>query len=202
VRARHINSVITSQIIPIIHQQALYGIAQTTLALIPSDTPLPTEEPESEFSFKASTPAAKQVEVIGFSSTEEPVIVRLEGHLNRTEFWRPQATVQELEHVLREKLNADFNLRGAGAAHLPTPRVPEHNVPPKPQRRNFFERVADVMSPTVDFGTGETARNTTQAGQVLVKARLEEISLRTVNEFGLYDTMTKQCVIVRVDARC
>jgi hypothetical protein len=31
---------------------------------------------------------------------------------------------------------------------------------------------------------------------------LEELCLRTVNEFGLYDTLARQCVIVRVNARC
>ena len=41
-----------------------------------------------------------------------------------------------------------------------------------------------------------------QVRMVVVKARLEEICLRTVSEFGLYDTMSKQCVIIRVDARC
>lgn len=118
--------------------------------------------------------------------------------MNRTEFWRPQATVQDLEHVLKDKLNADFNLRAVVA-----PTVPVNSAAmQKPARRNFFERVADVMSPAVDFGNDGTARNEQRPGQVLVKARLEEISLRTVNEFGLYDTMTKQCVIVRVDARC
>jgi hypothetical protein len=40
------------------------------------------------------------------------------------------------------------------------------------------------------------------AGMVLVEARLEEICLRTVTDFGLYDTMSRQCVIVRIDARC
>jgi hypothetical protein len=34
-----------------------------------------------------------------------------------------------------------------------------------------------------------------------VACRLEEICLRTVSEFGLYDTMTKQCVIVKADAK-
>ena len=38
-------------------------------------------------------------------------------------------------------------------------------------------------------------------GQVGVKAGLEEICLRTTNEFGLYDTLGRLCVVVRVDAR-
>ena len=54
-------------------------------------------------------------------------------------------------------------------------------------------------NPEVGTRAVEVDRN---SGLVLVRARLEDISLRTVNEFGLYDTMSKQCVIVRVDARC
>jgi hypothetical protein len=205
VRASHIRSVIHQHIIPIVETQASFGIAQTTIAMIPSDVDLPPEEEKSEFSF--DTPSQK-VEVIGFSSEDVVKIVRLEGGINKSEFWRPQAVIVDLETVLREILNASSTLRSPnrerfGASEVVTP------PPQKPQKRNLLGRVVDVIN---QEGGGGPCRGVvagreedgmgTGMGMVLVKARLEEISLRTVNDFGLYDTLSKQCVIIRVDARC
>ncbi|KAF2477863.1 uncharacterized protein BDR25DRAFT_4745 [Lindgomyces ingoldianus] len=201
VRAQHLRSVINEHLIPLVEQQAMYGIAQTTIAMIPSDVALPAEEEEkSEFSFDAGN--AKKVEVIGFSSDEKPQIIRLEGQMNQTEFWRPQIIVQELERLLKESLNASPYVKP------PSPKYPPAQEPPlqRPRRRDFFGRMADVINQPEErspSGNPEVGvRQPDNAGQVLVKVRLEEICLRTVNEFGIYDTMSKQCLIIRVDARC
>lgn len=206
VRASHIRSVIHEHIIPIVETQASFGIAQTTIALIPSDVPLPPVEEKSEFSFSSATPS---VEVIGFSSEDVVKIVRLEGSINKTEFWRPQAVIVDLETVLREAMNASQTLRSPnrerfGASEVVTPPTP------KPQRRNLLGRVVDVINQEGGGGPDRSIVVTVnkgdamggEMGMVLVKARLEEISLRTVNDFGLYDTLSRQCVIIRVDARC
>lgn len=195
-RAHHIQSVIDTHIIPLVEERASYGIAQTTIAILPSDIPLPAEREKSEFSFDTDT--SKAVEVLGFASEEEPHVVRLEGQMNRTEFWRVQAVIAELERVLRDSLNASPQLRS------PIRERSEFEVPQKQQKRNFFAKFV---------GRGEEERSASgnpevgvkkmdETGLVLVKARLEEISLRTLSDFGLYDTMSKQCVIIRVDARC
>lgn len=200
-RAHHIQSVIDTHIIPLVEGQATFGIAQTTIAMLPSDIPLPIPEEKSEFSF--DTGDSKAVEVIGFSSEEAPKVVRLEGQMNRTEFWRPQAVVVELERVLRESLNA--------SPHLRSPTSPtrfgrsEFDMPPQQSRRKFLGRLVPSLGPEERSPSGNPEVGVKQmesTGLVLVKARLEEICLRTVNEFGLYDTMSKQCVIIRVDARC
>ena len=206
VRASHIRSIIHQHIIPIIETQASFGIAQTTIAMIPSDVNLPPEEEKSEFSF--DTPSQK-VEVIGFSSEDVVKIVRLEGGINKSEFWRPQAVIVDLETVLKESLNASSTIRSPnrerfGASEVVAP------PPPKPQKRNLLGRVVDVINQEGGGGPGrgvvagprEEDGMGKGMGMVLVKARLEEISLRMVNDFGLYDTLSKQCVIIRVDARC
>ena len=206
VRAQQIRSVIDNEIIPLVEQQASYGIAQTIIAMIPSDVALPAEEEKSEFSFDNAN--VKKVEVIGFSSDESPQIVRLKGPLNRTEFWRPQAIVVELERVLRESLNASERLRSPTWERFPAtePEVEVEVEVPKQPRRTFLGRVVGMINQ--EGGGGPEASlparvyQPESVGMVLVKARLEEICLRTVNDFGLYDTMSKQCVIIRVDARC
>ncbi|RAR13529.1 hypothetical protein DDE83_003129 [Stemphylium lycopersici] len=200
-RTRHIQSVIERHIIPIIEQRTTYGIAQTTIAMLPSDIPLPAvEEPKSEFSF-ATDADPKPVEVIGFASEDEPKVVRLEEQMNRTEFWRPQAVIDELEAMLSLNLNASPVLtgqmgRGGAGVGESTPR---HSM------RHFLARVVPSLGPEQRSPSGNPevgVRQVDGRGLVMVKARLEEICLRTVSEFGLYDTMSKQCVIVRVDARC
>lgn len=200
-RSTHIQNMIDAHILPIVESQASFGIAQTTIALLPSDIPLPAVEEKSEFSF--DTASTKPVEVIGFSSEEEPKVVRLEGQMNRTEFWRVQAIIEELERALRERLNASAVLRnptrpisefeGAGAARTPSRRIA------------LLSRVMPSLGPERRSASGNPevgVREMDNAGLVLVKARLEELCLRTVNEFGLFDTLARQCVIVRVDARC
>jgi hypothetical protein len=198
-RTTHIHSIITAHILPLVEQQASYGIAQTTLALLPSDIPLPAIEEKSEFSF--STTSSTPVEVIGFSSGEAPKVVPLEGLMNRTSFWRVQAVVEVLESALREELNKSSYLRSAES--------PIRKASPEQQpRRTFLSRMVPSLGPEESSPSGNPEVGTRaleidrNSGLVLVRARLEEISLRTVNEFGLYDTMSIQCVIVRVDARC
>jgi hypothetical protein len=206
VRASHIRSVIHQHIIPIVETQASFGIAQTTIAMIPSDVNLPPEEEKSEFSFDTQS---QKVEVIGFSSEDVVKIVRLEGGINKSEFWRPQAVIVDLETVLKESLNASSTLRSPnrerfGASEVVTP------PPPKPQKRNLLGRVMDVINQeggggpyrSMVAGASEDDGMGKGVGMVLVKVRLEEILLRMVNDFGLYDTLSKQCVIIRVDARC
>lgn len=200
-RTSHIHSIIANHILPIIEHQASFGIAQTTIALLPSDIPLPAVEEKPEFSFDNAD--TKPVEVIGFSNEEEPKIVRLEGQMNRTEFWRVQAVVDELEAVLGDRLNESEVLRSADSPMRDGARGLKRQRQPK---RSFFNRIMPSTGPEQRSPSGNpevgVRRTESSAGTVLVNARLEEIRLRTVNEFGLYDTISRQCVIVKVDAKC
>jgi hypothetical protein len=195
-RTTHIASIISTHILPVVESQASYGIASTTLALIPSDIPLPVVPEKSEFSFDSAD--TNRVEVIGFASDEEPTVVRLEGQMNRTEFWRVPAVVSELERVLRERLNADTQLRNAIR-----PEVSLSSLSPnQPSKRGFFSKWMGPDKKALSGNPEVGVRQADEFGSVVVSCRLEEICLRTVSEFGLYGTMTKQCVIVRVDAKC
>lgn len=191
-RTTHINSIITNDILPLIEAQASLGIAQTTIAMLPSDIPLTAVQEKSEFSFDTDT--TKAVEVIGFSSEAEPKVVSLGGQMNRTEFWRVQAVITELEETLHRRLNESVVLRS-----------PMRTEPTR-QKRSMLGRIMPSLGPEQKSPSGNpevgVRRRDQDMGMVLVKARLEEICLRTVTEFGLYDTMSRQCVIVRVDARC
>lgn len=202
-RAHHIQAVIDGYIIPLVEQQAAYGIAQTTIALLPSDIPLPPVEEKSEFSF--DTGNVTPVEVIGFSSGEAPKVVRLEGQMNRIEFWRPQAIIEKLERVLKESLNANSRLRSPTGVMRPERNEFEPMQQHQQPKRTLLSRFVPSMGSEQRLPNGASEIGVKQmegTGVVLVKVRLEEICLRTVTEFGLYDTMSRQCVIIRVDARC
>jgi hypothetical protein len=192
-RTTHIHSTITTHILPVISHRASLGIASTIIALLLSDTPLPAVVEQSDFGFE--TAHTKAVEVVGFSNGEEPDVVRLEGTMNRMEFWRVGAVVKELEETLKERLNDVVELE----------RVPEAVRQQQP-RRTFLGRMIPSFGPerkspgrNPEIGTRQISGD---VGLVVVKASVEEICLRTINEFGLYETMAKQCVIVKVDARC
>ncbi|RMZ73666.1 hypothetical protein GMOD_00009414 [Pyrenophora seminiperda CCB06] len=219
-RTRQIHNVLTTHVIPLIEERATYGIAQTTLALLPSDISLPAVVPEkSEFSFDNNTTSdsAPPVQVIGFTSEDEPKVVRLEGQMNRTEFWRSQAVIEELEQVLSRSLNKSPVLTGT----VPPPQLDDDDddddddgraedviissTRQSTKRRTLLSRVMPSLGPEMPSPSGNPevgVRRRDSASMVVVKARLEEICLRTVSDFGLYDTLSKQCVIIRVDARC
>lgn len=193
-------------IIPLVEQQAAYGIAQTIIAMLPSDIPLRAVEEKSEFSFDSAS-GAKPVEVIGFSSEEAPKVVRLDGRMNRIEFWRPQAVIVELERVLKESLNASPHLRSPSSPNRSGIHDFDHvsRQDTRGLRRSFLSRMVPSLGPEQPSPSGNPEIGIKQVqtvGSVLVKVRLEEITLRTTNDFGLYDTTSKQCIIIRVDARC
>jgi hypothetical protein len=192
-RTTHIHSTVTTHILPVISHHASLGIASTTIALLPSDTPLPAVAENPDFTFDTSN--TKAVEVVGFSSGEEPNVIRLEGVMNRTEFWRVHAVVEELEKTLSKRLNGDVEVE----------RVQEAVRHQRQPQRTFLSRIIPSLklerrSPGGNPEVG-VRQNSATVGSVVVKARVEEICLRTVSEFGLYETMAKQCVVVKVDAR-
>jgi hypothetical protein len=181
--------------------------------MLPSDIPLPAVQEKSEFSFAADNDddgSSKSIQVIGFASDDEPIVVRLDGQMNRTEFWRPQPVIDELKMMLSSDLNVGPALTsatseggegegggvGSGGDSGSTPRQSRRNLLARVMPSLRPEQPSPGNNPEVGLRQADTSR------MVMVKARLEEICLRTVSEFGLYDTMSKQCVIIQVDARC
>jgi hypothetical protein len=140
------------------------------------------------------------MELHGIVSDEEDISeIRLQGHLNTNEFWRQKDVIQDLERVLQEKLSSSPVFHSQPNEE-PEPLItsPPLSPPPPPERRGFFGRrssskqavqPAPVVVQVVKKG-------------VHVKVELEEVCLRTVSPFGLFETVTRAAVVVRVDARC
>lgn len=124
--------------------------------------------------------------MLGFGGDDAPTVVRLAGDVNSAAFWRQPAVIEELRVQLGQTLN------DGRMASVPVAQPREE----KKVKKGLFGR----------RGKGEQVEGDKRAeeydGQVGVRVGLEEICLRTTNEFGLYDTLSRVCVVVRVDARC
>ncbi|KAF2445989.1 hypothetical protein P171DRAFT_520689 [Karstenula rhodostoma CBS 690.94] len=193
-RATTIRSAIHTSILPLLSSRAAMGLPSTVLALLPSDIPLPPPPEKNEFSFDGYAGAGKAedaVKVIAEDGGEDAVeAVRLSGEANSGAFWRVPTVVEELERGLRDVLTD-----GRGGAPAVVREVGEAKK--KEKRGIFGRRKVEKVEDSAAVGGGEGAGD-----KVAVRVRVEEICLRTTNEFGLYDTMNRQCVVVRVDAGC
>ncbi len=154
----------------------LNGDPITTLVLIPSN--VSTLIPETT---TFTSPAAFSHEsIVGFLSTENPIIIRLQGAENALDFWRRGAVIGELESQLRVRLS-DVGYRVINGS--PTAKA-EASI-----------RIAG--SRNVDWKGVE--RKGVMEGEARATAEIKDVCLRIENEMGLYETRTGKAVIARVE---
>ena len=170
-RAALVLSILTTHITP--HLQSKIALSSKTFILVPSDISHLQPPKDSSSQDVSDLVAAFPGEMlVGFRSSENLTMIRLQGPENRSEFWRQQAAIQELEQQLRTNLrqrgyrviNAE-NLKGK------TPRVDWRSVEEEP------------------LGSGE----------VRIGAETKEICLRIENKMGLYENRTGKAVVLKID---
>lgn len=142
------------------------------------------------------------MEIHGIVSDEEDIDeVRLQGEINTFEFWRQKDVVQDLERVLQEKLSSSAIFSKDSKAEMePEPAIAAPmSPPPQPERRGFFGRRSSkqAVQSTVSVVVPPVKSN-----RLDVKVDLEEVCLRTVSSFGLFETLTRPAIVVRVHANC
>ncbi|KAF2807779.1 uncharacterized protein BDZ99DRAFT_65820 [Mytilinidion resinicola] len=192
VREEQIASVINEHVYPLISQQAMYGIGSITIALMPSDVVLAQEERvKSEFDFEISEES--RVEIIGFP--EQLQQIQLDGHMNRLDFWKQQGVVEELERALNENLDASSQ-SSITARNLQPP------LPQRPTTKGFFGRKSSSATPETAGPGNKSGLLQREKNTSKLTARLEDICLRTVSSFGLYETTTRQSIIIKFSAGC
>ncbi|EUC51325.1 hypothetical protein COCMIDRAFT_31461 [Bipolaris oryzae ATCC 44560] len=225
-RTQHIESVIDTHILPLIHQRITYAMVTTTLALLPSDTSLaPTKANAYSSAFLQDSPSSPDsstsIQVLGFASdTSPPHLIHLSGPINSTEFWNLPPVLHELETILTSRLNPHSTpMPTAPSSYRDTTLSPPNAAggaasaqilpPQRFSRRSLLARVMPSLGPeqaspgnNPEVGVRHIDNAASGTNMVTVKARWEEICLRTVSDFGLYDTISKQCVIIKVDAQC
>jgi hypothetical protein len=205
VRAKHIRSVVDSEIYPLISDRASQGLSKSTFALIPSNVVSETSPHDLGCTQESQGP-----EIIGLANDDDEDVseIRLQGNLNRFEFWRQPDVVKELALVLRDRLSSSSRLLDELLPPPPpTPPEPRHVPTPEPSKaRSFLGRSKASSSSSVSkqnvVAPQPVVMQEERRSNVDVKVDLEEICLRTMSDFGLYETISRPVVIVRVDARC
>ncbi|KAF2147429.1 uncharacterized protein K452DRAFT_354823 [Aplosporella prunicola CBS 121167] len=184
VRARHIRSVLDEHIYPRLKQQATYGIAKTTIAMMPSDVLGSSSSLDSP---------SNVLEMIGFPSDEVVQQLQLGGPLNRGEFWQQTGVIGDLERALRDRLaTTPFT----GTIDKPqTPTIQPESPRATSQRRGFFGRKSVKPETLVSHST---AVPTGTPSQLKALVSLEEVCFRTVSDFGLFETVSRPAIVIRV----
>jgi hypothetical protein len=199
-RSQHIQTLITTLIIPILENRALHGLSQSTIVLVP-----PPDSSTSSFSSSSLTPTEKPPHsLVGLADSDESFEqVSLQGPLNTPEFWRQDEALDDLQALLA----ASIQVAPFYEPELIMP-VPQQPLPPRPpparksKSRGFFGRRVDdeeLLPPTPTPPTPPPPPQT--RSRVRVQVVHEDICYRVENEFGLLDTVSRPAVVVRVDTR-
>jgi hypothetical protein len=211
VRGQHLRSIVSESIYPVISQRASQGLSKTSLALIPSNllegtvtSSMFTPNMYFGWTLTDATEAESASASAGFVQSEETLTeVRLVGPLNTYEFWQQQGILNDLKMLLTERLSttpllySDRSLTGSQSAHS-TSNLPS----PSTQRTRGFSLFKKKLSSERGSSLTNTALNPKPEPEIQVDVDLEEICLRTESNFGLYETITRPAVVVRVLARC
>ena len=101
-----INDAISNHITPHWHTNALSGLSQSTLILVPCNVSDLIESVDAKD--PQSTPDGFPGEVVvGFPTSENLSVVRLRNGEHTVEFWRQESAIEELERRLCEMLQRD-----------------------------------------------------------------------------------------------
>lgn len=187
-RRELVSSAIERHISPVLRRQARYGISGSTTLLEPYEPPAFSHEKSSTNNAKDQ----KHGEIVS-PSDDDLVIAQLEGEENSLEFWSQPSVAQELKQQLLDILStfSDFTDSSSRAREAnPEPEAASSRIGWRKRAKKASESFRAVqMSPAQS------------SERVRVTIDREGIVLRTVNDFGLYETVTKPAVIVRINTQ-
>jgi hypothetical protein len=185
-RAEHTRRIGDEKICPSIRRRADDGLSKTTIILIPSNLDM------------AKTTDA--IEIVDFHGHEEEVEqVQLEGNLNRLEFWKQPDVIKELRYVLEERLSASPIPRDFGQKTTPVQEIAPPAVGTQ-KRKGLFDRRPSKQATDENIANPDPSSSSkVPSNRIDVKVALEDICIRTVSDFGLYETVTQPVVVVTVD---
>ncbi|KAF2455221.1 hypothetical protein BDY21DRAFT_423015 [Lineolata rhizophorae] len=208
-RAQHVRSVFAAHIWPLLSRQASLGLSGTTIALLPSDVlSSPSASPaaarsrdpifsadEKPSSSLDDDPPPTVVEVQGLDGADADAAplhqAQLRGAMDSAAFWGQPGVAAQLEREICERLGASSPSASPSAAAAGAPAAA-----PEP-KRGFFGRKKGGAGTGAGAGDGYSGGVAVRPG-VSVSVALEDVCLRTVSSFGLFDTSTKEVVVVRV----
>lgn len=129
----------------------------------------------------------REGQLVGFPADETPILIQLEGRQDMLEFWTQQQALDELKTQLLDALSDSMP-----AIFEP---LPERPAPPPAAKSSFWSR--KQKAPEVN---SEVARRA-EKPPVSVAVQLDEVHFRTETEYGLFETLRGQCVLIEVNVR-
>ena len=185
VRKVRIYSLLETHIKPHLLDTTLAGLSRSTLVLVPADVPSLTprlgNDSKDRLDRQASFPGEK---IAGFSDAGNLTLIRLQGQENSFEFWRQLPVIKGLERALQAHLERDNDVSD----------VDESVLPARPESRGWFKKKASSVPQQ------KTEKIKASGGsKVKTEVELQDVSLRTENAMGLYETKTGKAVVIKVD---
>ena len=185
VRIARIYSLLETHIKPHLLDTTLAGLSSSTLVLIPSDVPSLTpslvDDSKDGLGQQASFPGEK---LAGFRDVGSVTLIRLHNQENSFEFWRQLPVIKDLERALQTHLEREHDISDVEGPVLQA----------VPESKGWFKKKSS------GFPRQKTA-NVKASGNSKVKSKVElqDVSLRTENAMGLYETKTGKAIVIKVD---
>ncbi|KAF2402475.1 hypothetical protein EJ06DRAFT_520460 [Trichodelitschia bisporula] len=198
-RAANSLTIIDTHIYPVVAARLAAGLDTTVLALIPSG-PIPVEQvaratysqyDDSADNFQASPPTP--------ADPTEAIHIGLSGSINNAEYWQQPSAIDSLASDLRAVLENAYG--SSGTAHTPAPTAPT-TLPPRPKaKRGLFSSLSNRATTLLQDDDPFAGRKQPKKRAIEVSVVSDEVIVRSVSEFGLFETHTRPAVLVRVEAR-
>ncbi len=185
VRTARIHSLLETHINPHLLDTTRAGLSSSTLVLIPSDVPSLTPS----FTIDSTDGLTQQVsfrgeEIVGFPDVRKLTLIRLQGQENSFGFWTQLPVIKELERALQAQLKREND----------DSHVNESMLPARPESRGWFRKKASSV-PQQKIEKVKASKSS----KVKTEVELQDVSLRTENAMGLYETKNGKAIVIRVD---
>ena len=186
-RAPRIRALINDHVMKHVHESASDRPYSQTFIFVPSNvTTLMNDEtldsdskqdPGSRYQFR-------QEKVIGFPAAEKITLIRLEGHDNELQYWKPASVTREVSATLDQTLQAEgYNVVYNQREQQLPPR--SGLASPPPSARSIAWKAPDHQA--------------LAAGDARSKTDFKEITLRIENDIGLYETRSGLALVVKTE---
>ena len=187
-RTALISDLISTQITPRLHTNALSGLSNMTLLIVPTNVSSLQSSQSGTAEDKSGATAASPTEtILGFPSTDNVALIRLQGQENSFGFWTQSVVISELWERLCSQLQGE-GYRVARGCQYTTPE--DFGIDGSGQS-------PQITAPRTDWSTIQ--KEPLQAGEANVEVGVQEISLRIESLMGLYETKNGKAVVVKVE---
>lgn len=202
-------NVLETHVLPFIESQTSEGLTQFSVILVPTNVDALQHHISSKTSVvveklaSGEPPKGQQEAILGFPDHEPVKLLRLSDPADSSQFWQQPQVIQRLESDLRERL-------GIGNSQPVSPILQPAATSEKIKKKGFWSRKSSgpssSSSPWDVNGVSslglaamkKASQGVLAPGQMVATVSTEEVSLRTVSDFDLFEVRNGQAVVVRL----